>query len=92
MRRTLGLLVAAYFLVMAVAVTYPGYIPANTIRPLVLGFPFSLAWQVFWIFGSIAVLGGFYLWEKKDRPRHHGSADEVGAGDAGNAEPPDSAR
>ena len=82
MKRAFALIVAAYFLAMAVAVTYPGYLPANRIRPLVLGLPFSLAWQVFWILGSIAVLGGFYLWEKSGRS---GGSD---AGDTRRAPPP----
>lgn len=53
LRRTL---VIAFFLVYAVAVTFPGVVPFNRIFPLVLGLPFVLAWYAGWV-----VLGGVVL-------------------------------
>ncbi len=65
--RTVATLAVGYFLAMAIALTYPGYLPANRIRPLVFGLPFSLFWQMLWISGSIAVLGLVFAWEKRRR-------------------------
>ena len=53
LRRTL---VIAFFLVYAIAVTFPGVVPFNRIFPLVLGLPFVLAWYAGWV-----VLGGVVL-------------------------------
>lgn len=56
-----------FFLLYAVAVTWPGAVPFNRIRPLVLGLPFSLAWPAFWIVAGCAVL--FLLnraWERAE--------------------------
>ncbi len=56
-----------FFLLYTVAVTWPGAVPFNRIRPLVLGLPFSLAWPAFWIVAGCAVL--FLLnraWERAE--------------------------
>lgn len=68
MRRKLvpGLAVV-YFIAMLVAVTYPGYVPFNEIRPFVFGLPFSLFWQVLWVCGAVLVLTLVYLWERPER-------------------------
>lgn len=58
MRRLVRFLAAFYFVAMAIAVTYPGVIPFNTVRPLVLGLPFAFAWIVGWVIGACLV---FYL-------------------------------
>jgi hypothetical protein len=50
-------LAVAYFLAYAVVVTWPGALPFNRVRPLVLGLPFSMAWIAFWIVGA-----GLVLW------------------------------
>ena len=78
--RTVATLAVCYFLAMAIALTYPGYLPANRIRPLVFGLPFSLFWQMLWISGSIAVLGLVFAWEKRRRTR--GERGERGEGGA----------
>lgn len=65
--RVVPILAVAYFLAMLAFVTYPGYVPFDRIRPLVLGMPFSLFWQVAWISGSALVLGGVFLWERSAR-------------------------
>lgn len=63
--RWIPILAFAYFIAMAFAMTYPGYVPANRIRPFVFGLPFSLFWQVLWITGAIVVLGTVFIWEKR---------------------------
>lgn len=74
-----------YYVAMAFFVTYPGYIPFDTIRPFVFGMPFSLFWQILWVVGAIFVLAGVFFWEKsrnratEDRPTQTPSA---GTGDA----------
>ncbi len=81
--RTVATLAVGYFLAMAIALTYPGYLPANRIRPLVFGLPFSLFWQMLWISGSIAVLGLVFAWEKRRRTRRErGERGEGGEGGA----------
>lgn len=65
--RLVPALAIAFYLAMAVAVTYPGYVPFNRIRPFVLGLPFSLFWQVLWISSAVFVLAGVYLWESRRR-------------------------
>ncbi len=49
-------LVWLFFLLYAVAVTYPGVAPFNRVFPLVGGLPFVLAWYAFWV-----VLAGLAL-------------------------------
>ena len=62
--------------VIAVAVTFPGYAPANRVEPLVLGLPFGMFWIVLWIvLGSVALLV-VYLRDQKD-------AHETGEGGPG---------
>jgi hypothetical protein len=48
---------SAFFVVYALAVTWPVVLPFNRIRPLVLGLPFSMVWVTLWI-----VLGGIVFW------------------------------
>ena len=54
--RAARILAAVYFLLFALAVTWPGMVPFNRVFPLVLGLPFSLAWIAFWVTGGIVVL------------------------------------
>ncbi|UCF19363.1 MAG: hypothetical protein JSU87_15775 [Gemmatimonadota bacterium] len=60
-----------YFVAMAIAVTYPGYLPFARVRPFILGLPFALFWQVAWICGAVIALAALFFWEKK-RPRSSG--------------------
>ncbi|HEX9581636.1 MAG TPA: hypothetical protein VF970_11085 [Gemmatimonadales bacterium] len=55
MKRASRLLAGVYFVLMAVAVTFPGVRPFNTIRPFVLGLPFAFAWPTLWVLGAILV-------------------------------------
>ena len=45
-----------FYTAFVLAVTWPGMIPFNRIEPLVLGLPFSFAWVVMWVVGSLIVL------------------------------------
>jgi len=47
---------AIFFILFALAVTWPGMIPFNRIEPLVLGLPFSMFWIAIWILLSFFVL------------------------------------
>jgi hypothetical protein len=49
-----------YFILMAVAVTFPGLSLVNTVRPLVLGIPFVFAWILIWVAGSTPVFYFLY--------------------------------
>ena len=62
--------VAAVFLVAyACAVTWPGMVPFNRIRPLVLGLPFSMVWIAIWIIGGCLVLWMLDHVESAERER-----------------------
>lgn len=61
---TVGFLVA-----FAIAVTWPGMLPANRIHPLVLGLPFSLAWVAGWIVAGCLMLWMLHRAETADRAR-----------------------
>lgn len=47
---------ALFFVLYTLAVTWPGALPANRIRPLVLGLPLSMAWVGGWLALSFVVL------------------------------------
>lgn len=54
-------LLGAYALVCLAALTWPGYAwLGNRIEPFVLGLPFSLAWNVFWVGLTFVVLAVFH--------------------------------
>lgn len=55
-RRVSRWVVALYFVAMTAAVTYPGIILFNRVRPFVLGIPFVFAWYLGWIGGALVVL------------------------------------
>ena len=55
LRRFVNYLAFAYFVAMAIALTFPGITPFNTIRPLVFGVPFVFMWYLMWIFGALLV-------------------------------------
>jgi len=40
---------------MAVAITFPGIRPFNTIQPYIFGIPFVFAWVLAWVGGSLVV-------------------------------------
>jgi len=54
-KRTATLVAFGYFTAMAIALTFPGITPFNTIRPLVFGVPFVFAWYLCWILGALLV-------------------------------------
>lgn len=66
-RRTARTLTALYFVAMAVAVTWPGAVPAARIEPFVLGLPFSFAWPALWVAASVIVLWALDRVERRYR-------------------------
>ena len=54
--KTARVLTTIYFILMALAVTWPGLVLFARIEPFILGLPFSLAWISAWIAGSVVVL------------------------------------
>ncbi len=50
-------LAAGFFVVYFLAISWPGIIPFNRIRPLIFGLPFSMAWVTGWV-----IAGGLVLW------------------------------
>jgi hypothetical protein len=48
--------VGLFFVLFAVAVTWPGMVPFNRVEPLILGLPFSMAWIALWVLLSFFVL------------------------------------
>lgn len=46
---------ALFFLLFALAVTWPGMLPFNRFRPTILGLPFSMAWIAMWVLLSFLV-------------------------------------
>lgn len=59
-------LAALYFVAFAVAVTWPGVVPFNRVRPFVLGLPFVMVWTALWVLGSLFVL----WWLDRVEARH----------------------
>jgi hypothetical protein len=66
-RSTARLLVGVYFVVMALAVVWPGAVPASRIDPMILGLPFSFAWPALWVAVSVPVLWGLDRVEGRHR-------------------------
>jgi hypothetical protein len=64
-------LAVLFFLAYAVAVTWPGVLPFNRIRPLVFGLPFVMVWIALWIVGGVLVL----WWVDRVEARHRGRGD-----------------
>ena len=69
-------LALAFFLGYTVLLTFPGVLPFNRIRPLVLGLPFSLFWVALWVSGAIVVL---WLLDRVEMAARTEDADEGGA-------------
>lgn len=55
-RRSVRVLFAIVFALYAIAVTYPGIVPFNRIRPFVFGLPFVFFWIVLWIVVGLVML------------------------------------
>ncbi len=53
-------LVVAFFAAYTLALTYPGLLPVNRIRPFVLGLPFSIFWVASWV--ALSCLAFAWLW------------------------------
>lgn len=48
-------------LVTALAVVWPGHALFSSPKPLILGFPLSFAWVIFWVLVSFAAMSALYL-------------------------------
>ncbi len=55
MKRKAVWIAVAYFTAMAIAITFPGIRPFNTIQPLIFGIPFVFAWVLSWVAGSVVI-------------------------------------
>ena len=62
--KTARLLTGAYFVLAAIAVTWPGAVPAARIEPYVFGLPFAFFWPAAWVAVSVPVL---YLLDRVER-------------------------
>lgn len=60
-------LMTGFFVLFALAVMWPGYVPFNRIRPLVLGLPFSMVWVGLWVLAAALVLWGLDRVEARER-------------------------
>ena len=54
--KTARALTGLYFVLMAFALTWPGFVPFARVKPFVLGLPFAMAFIAAWISGSVVVL------------------------------------
>ena len=48
-------------LLTVLAVVWPGHALFAAPKPLILGFPLSFVWVIFWILVSFAAMAGLYL-------------------------------
>ena len=60
--------VMVFYLVAAVAMTWPVYAVFGSARPLVLGMPFSLFYLACWVMASFGVLLALFFWEQRREP------------------------
>ena len=70
--RTARTLAGGYLVLMAVAVTWPGMVPAARIEPMILGLPFSFFWPAAWVAGALPVLWGLDRVERRHRGEGEG--------------------
>ena len=94
------LAVTVFFVALFVGLVWPVYPVFATVRPFVLGIPFSLAYVVILLLAGFAALLGLYLWEGRrglHDPLDPGALDGDpgtggGTGDAQGAGGPDRSR
>ena len=53
MKRSAVWIAMVYFTAMAIAITFPGIRPFNTIQPLIFGIPFVFAWVLSCVAGAM---------------------------------------
>ncbi|NIP60671.1 MAG: DUF3311 domain-containing protein [Gemmatimonadetes bacterium] len=78
--------VAIFFLAYVAGVTWPGAVPLNRIRPLVLGLPLSMVWVALWLvlsFGALVLLDRFETREEDERSARDRGPGPGGTPDAG---------
>lgn len=52
-------------LVAILAVVWPGYALFSSATPLILGFPLSFAWIIFWVIVSFSAMTALYISDSK---------------------------
>ena len=60
-------------LVTSLAVIWPGHAIFSSATPLILGFPLSFAWIIFWVIVGFLAMLGLYLSDSHDddlKPEH----------------------
>jgi len=67
--KTARRLAVAYFILAAIAVTWPGAVPAARIEPYVFGLPFAFFWPAAWVAVAVPVL---YLLDRVERRHRDG--------------------
>lgn len=55
------LIFLAVMLFAVLSVMWPGYYLFSGTTPIILGFPLSFAWIIFWVIISFAAMAGLYL-------------------------------
>ncbi len=65
MKRNAVWIAMVNFTAMAIAITFPGIRPFNTIHPLILGIPFVFAWVLSWVAGSVVIFFLLYRTYRK---------------------------
>ena len=69
--KTARTLTGLYLVIMALAVIWPGAVPAARMRPFVFGLPFAFFWPALWVAGAVPVL---YMLDRVER-RFRGGGD-----------------
>ncbi|MFW6079494.1 MAG: DUF3311 domain-containing protein [Gemmatimonadota bacterium] len=72
-------LTLAFVLAYVIALTYPGAVPFNRIRPFVLGLPFSFFWVALWV---AAAIGVFWLLDRVETTEEAGRSGGADGGEA----------
>lgn len=54
--RAARILFVIYMIAMAIFLMYPGILPFNRVRPLILGMPFNVVWVAAWVALGFVVL------------------------------------
>ncbi|HEX7050098.1 MAG TPA: DUF3311 domain-containing protein [Longimicrobiales bacterium] len=68
--RTARRLAFAFFATYAIVQTFPGVLPFNRIRPLILGLPFSFFWPTVWVAAAVVIF--WVLGRAEARARREG--------------------
>jgi hypothetical protein len=59
----------AVMVITTLAIVWPGYALFSSATPLILGFPLSFAWIIFWVMVGFAAMLALYISDSKNEPR-----------------------